>query len=180
MKPRVRKIYRIASIVAFCYAEVLFAASATGTAPISASVLASCSMGTLNNITFANYDVFASAALNASATVQFTCSKGTTFSSVDLIAASGAVGARKMSNGSNTITYELYQPSGDGAGATCPNTATWGTGTPVGAGKGYKPATVASRTTPTTLRACAVIPAQGSDISAGTYTDTVTINVNYN
>src|SRR5207253_3101555 len=135
---------------------------------ISATVLASCSMGTLNNIVFANYDVFGSGALNASATVQFTCSKGTTFSSVDLIAASGAVGARTMSNATNTIAYELYQPSGDGAAATCPNTNTWGAGTPVGSGKGYKPATVASRTAPTTLRACGVIPSQGSDVSAGT------------
>ncbi len=180
MKLSARKASRLVGIAALVSAEAVLAATAVGTAPISATVLASCSMGALGNIVFANYDVFAAAALNASATMQFTCSKGTTFSSVDLIATSGAVGSRVMSNGTNTITYELYQPSGDGAAATCPNTATWGAGTPTGAGKGYKPATVASRTTPTTLRACGVIPSQGSDITAGAYSDTVTINVNYN
>lgn len=85
-----------------------------------------------------------------------------------------------MSYGADTIAYELYQPSADGAGATCPNTAAWGAGTPAGAGKGYKPGTVATRTVPTTLKVCGVIPAQGADIAAGTYADTVTVNVNYN
>lgn len=180
MKLTARNTSRLAGIAVLVSAEAVLAVNAVGTAPISATVLASCSMGALGNIVFANYDVFAVAALNANATMQFTCSKGTTFSSVDLIASSGAVGSRKMSNGANTIAYELYQPSGDGAAATCPNIATWGAGTPTGAGKGYKPATVASRTTPTTLRACARIPSQGSDIPAGAYSDTVTINVNYN
>jgi spore coat protein U-like protein len=154
--------------------------NAAGTFPVSSAVLSSCTMGTLNNVVFPPYSVFGSGALNANATFQFTCTKGTTFTSVDLVAASGAVGARKMSNGASTIGYELYQPSGDGAAATCPNTATWGAGTPVGAGKGYKPVTVASRNIPTTLKVCGVISSQGADIPAGTYIDTVTVNVNYN
>lgn len=156
------------------------AGSASGAFPIAAAVLSSCSMLTLNNLVFPNYSVFGSSALTATATFQFTCTKGTTFSSVDLVAASGAVGARKLSNGTNTIGYELYQPSGDGSSATCPNTSSWGAGTPAGASKGYKPNTVASRTIPMVLRVCGVIPAQGADVTAGTYTDTVTVNVNYN
>src|SRR5438477_11450549 len=103
IKPNARKLSRLAGILAFCHAGALLAASAGGTAPISATVLASCSMGTLNNIVFANYDVFGSGALNASATVQFTCSKGTTFWSLVLIASDGAVGARTMPNGSISI-----------------------------------------------------------------------------
>jgi len=169
-----------ASAAGILVSAAALAGSAPGTFPVSAAVQSSCTMGTINNVVFPAYNVFGAGSLTANATFQFTCTKGTTFTSVDLVAASGAVGARKMSSGASSIGYELYQPSGDGAAASCPNTATWGVGTPTGAGKGYKPNTVASRNVPTTLKVCAVIPSQGADVPAGTYIDTVTINVNYN
>jgi len=174
------ELVSLAGVAAMCAAGAALAGNATGTFPVAAVVQSSCSMGTINNVVFPNYDVFGTVALTTNATFQFTCTKGTTFSSVDLVAASGAVGARKMSQGTNTIAYELYQPSGDGAAATCPNTVTWGAGVPTGAGKGYKPSTIASRTVPMILRVCGKIPAQGADVAAGTYLDTVTVNVNYN
>ena len=173
------KLFLLAGVFSLCEARV-FAASSSGTFPVSAVVLSSCSTLTLNNVVFPNYDVFASGALSTTATFQFFCTKGTTFASVDLVAASGAVGSRKMVSGADSIAYELYQPSGDGASATCPNTAAWGAGVPTGVGKGYKPATVATLTKPNVLKVCAVKAPQGADISAGTYVDSETLNINYN
>jgi len=156
-------------------ATTSLAAPLTGTFNVTATVTDSCNTMTTNDIAFGAYDPFAATTLSASATFQFFCTKGTTFSSVDM---SGTVGSRTMSNGTDTIAYELYQPSGDGSGATCPNTNTWGAGTPVGAGKGYKPATVASKAVATVLRVCGTT-VQGANVSAGSYTSTVTITINY-
>jgi spore coat protein U-like protein len=147
----------------------------TGTFTVQTAVTDACNTLVANTLNFGAYDPFLLTTLSNSATFSFVCTKGTTFSSVDM---SGTVGSRTMSNGTDTIAYELYQPSGDGSAATCPNTATWGAGTPVGTGKGYKPATVASKATPTTLRVCGTTT-QGANVSGGTYTDLVTITINY-
>ncbi len=165
----------VLAAAALCGASPSLAAPLTGTFNVTATVVDACNTMTTNNIAFGTYDPFAATVLSQSATFQFFCTKGTTFSSVDM---SGTVGSRAMTNGTDTIAYELFQPSADGAAATCPNTATWGAGTPVGAGKGYKPATVASKLTATVLRVCATTT-QGANVSAGSYTSTVTITVNY-
>jgi len=163
-------------VAAICAASATLAASPlVGSFNVQTTVVDSCNTLTTNDVVFANYDPFLLTTLSASNTFQFFCTKGTTFSSVDM---SGTVGARTMSNGTDTIAYELYQPSGDGAAATCPNTATWGAGTPVGTGKGYKPAAVASKAVATVLRVCATT-VQGSNVSAGLYTNSVTITINY-
>lgn len=151
------------------------AAPLTGTFQVQAQVTDACNTLTTNNLNFGTYDPFLATVISQSATFQFFCTKGTTFASVDM---SGTVGSRTMSNGTDTIAYELYQPSGDGAAATCPNTTTWGAGTPVGAGKGYKPATVGSKLVATVLKVCGTTT-QGANVSAGNYSDTVTITINY-
>jgi spore coat protein U-like protein len=156
-------------------ASAAVAAPLTGTFQVKTNVVDSCNTLTTNDIDFGVYDPFAVSVLNGSATFQFFCTKGTSFTSVDM---SGVVGARTMSNGTDTIAYELYQPSGDGAAATCPNTTTWGAGTPVGAGKGYKPANAASKVVATVLRVCGTTT-QGANVSAGAYSNTVTITINY-
>jgi spore coat protein U-like protein len=176
MKLNTLKLLAAAGVVTLCATGAAFAASPlVGSFNVQTTVVDSCNTLTTNDVVFANYDPFLLTTLSASNTFQFFCTKGTTFSSVDM---SGTVGARTMSNGTDTIAYELYQPSGDGAAATCPNTATWGAGTPVGAGKGYKPVTVASKAVATVLRVCATT-VQGSNVSAGLYTNSVTITINY-
>ena len=171
------KIAVVAAVAALYAAGPSFAASPlTGTFTVQATVTDACNTLVTNTLNLGAYDPFGAGTLSSSATFSFTCTKGTSFSSVDM---SGTVGSRSMSNGTDTIGYELYQPSGDGSAATCPNTVTWGAGTPVGAGKGYKPANVASKAVPTTLRVCGVSAAQGANVSGGTYTDTVTITINY-
>jgi spore coat protein U-like protein len=175
MKRFAPKLVALAGLATLCFAGASIAAPLTGTFNVTAAVTDSCNTMTTNDIAFGPYDPFAVTVLSQSATFQFFCTKGTTFSSVDM---SGTVGSRTMSNGVDTIAYELYQPSGDGAAATCPNTTTWGAGTPVGAGKGYKPATVASKLVATVLRVCGTTT-QGSNVSAGNYTSAVTITVNY-
>lgn len=178
MKTRNRKSLATAGWVAVVGAAMLLTASAalaaplTGTFQVKTNVVDSCNTLTTNDINFGVYDPFLATTLAQSATFQFFCTKGTTFSSVDM---SGTVGSRKMINGANQIPYELYQPSGDGSAATCPNATTWGAGAPPA---GYKPATVGAKGTPTILRVCGTT-VQGADVPAGNYADTVTITINY-
>jgi spore coat protein U-like protein len=48
----------------------------------------------------------------------------------------------------------------------------------VGAGKGYKPANAASKVVATVLRVCGTT-VQGANVTAGAYSNTVTITINY-
>lgn len=177
MKHPALKIIALAAAAAFCGAASA-ASPLSGTFQVTAQVNDSCNTLTTNNVAFGTYDPFLATVIQVNATFQWFCTKGTTFSSVDLVAASGGVGARTMTNGTSTISYELYQPSAQGAAATCPYTATWGAGTPTGAGKGFAVAASTSKATALVLKVCGQTT-QGSDVTAGAYTDTVTININF-
>jgi spore coat protein U-like protein len=100
------------------------AATATGTFTVTATVLKSCTVGA-TNIAFGNYTP-GGGNLTGNSTVSVKCTKTTPYS-VDLNAgttAGGAYAQRLMTDGVNTLQYNLYmtagfaQVFGDGSGTT--------------------------------------------------------------
>lgn len=144
-------------------APAAFAGSATSTLTVNASVAANC---TIQNATlkFGAYDpVVANAAspLDNSTTITVACTKGF----IPTIGMSGQ-GARSMSDGTDSLTFELYK---DVAGGTL-----WGDGTtgtvftpPSAPGKGGAAYTIFGRIF------------GGQDVGVGAYSGSVTATVNF-
>lgn len=146
--------------------QVANAQTATTTFPVSATVVKSCSVSA-NPLAFGNYDPTAVAALDATTTLSVLCTVGTSFT-VGLSAGVGSgatVTTRQMTNGGNLLSYALYQ--------TAARSTIWGNtpGTDT-------PAPVTAPATATTLTVYGRIP-QSQNVTAGAYTDTITVSVNY-
>lgn len=145
------------------------AGSASGSLQVTATVLSACAV-TGATLPFGNLDpVTTSGAVNASATLSVHCTNTTAYA-VALDAGLNAGGAanfsaRRLSNGSSTLDYQLYRDAarsivwGDGSAATS---------TVQGTGNGSAQ----------TLTVYGRIPALGS-AAPGAYTDTVTIVVTF-
>ena len=140
-----------------------FAATATSSLTISASVLSACTvLGSA--IAFGNYS---SAAVNQTGGITVLCTYGTTYNvGLDAGAGTGATtSVRKMTgSGGGTLNYALYRDTG--------RTQNWGstigTDTMTGTGTGLTQ----------TLTVYGQIPASQTPL-AGTYTDTVTVTLTY-
>ena len=138
----------------------------TGTAPftVNASVAANC-LVSVQNINFGTQGVL-SANTDASGSVTATCTPGTTYTiSLNGGTTNAAPTARKMTKGSETVTYGLYkdinrsQPWGD---VNTPGSTVAGTGTGTA-----QLLTVYGRVPPQTTP------------SPGTYVDTVVVTLTY-
>ncbi|MGZ9719422.1 Csu type fimbrial protein [Rhizobium miluonense] len=137
-----------------------------GTAPfsVSASVAANC-LVSIQNVNFGTQGVLHTN-VDATGSVTATCTQGTTYTiSLNGGNASAAPTARKMSKGTETVTYGLYkdsnrsQPWGD---ANTPGSTVAGTGTGTA-----QLLTVYGRVPPQTTP------------SPGSYTDTVVVTLTY-
>lgn len=122
---------------------------------------------------FGSYNIFSVASLAASTTVSITCDYflgGGTITASLSTGASGSYTNRTMSNGTDTLDYNLYadaahtQVFGDGTGGTDTYQATLQ--------GGFFGAVQSSFTV------YGLIPAQ-QNISPGNYTDTVVLSLNY-
>lgn len=142
------------------------AATATDTMTVSATVQSACVVSA-NPLAFGNYNPTSGSNTDATTTLSVTCTSGTSYT-VGLSAGTGngaTVSARKMTGGGNTLNYALYQDSA--------RSTNWGntpgTDTPASATAGASAATltVYGRIT------------GGQNVPAGTYTDSVTVTVNY-
>jgi spore coat protein U-like protein len=145
------------------------AATVTTTFGVTATVLKTCSVAA-NPLGFGNYTP-GSGALAANTTVNVKCTKGTTFT-VALnggTTTGGTISQRLMSNGTDTLQYNLYTTAafatlfGDGTtGNTMP-----GTGTGVA--------------TAVALTVFGSLPdnATNQNVSTGAYSDTVNVTVTY-
>jgi spore coat protein U-like protein len=142
------------------------AATTTTTFPVTATVLKACVVSA-NPLPFGNYDPTATTPVDATTTLSVLCTVGTSFTvGLNAGTASGAtVTTRRMTNGANTLGYALYQEAA--------RTNNWGntpgTDTPL--------ATTAP-ILPTTLTVYGRLPAS-QNVPAGSYTDTITVTVNY-
>jgi spore coat protein U-like protein len=148
-----------------------FAATATNTLSVTASVDASCSVGAAT-LAFGAYAPTADTALTGSASIPVTCTEGTAFQlgldtglyTAD--ATSGTTRAMKGSSGAYYLSYELYQDTSD--------TTIWGD-TPT-----TEPMSVNGTGSAVDLTVYGRIPAgQTTALPDNLYSDTVTATVTY-
>ncbi|MBG7618868.1 spore coat U domain-containing protein [Herbaspirillum sp. AP02] len=153
----------VAAVVLASSAPASFAATASGTLTISASVVAACTV-VGSAIAFGAYT---QSVVNQSGTITVLCTNGTAYN-VGLDAGTGTgstVGNRKMSAaGGGTLNYALYRD----AARTSNWGSTIGTDTATGTGSGLTQ----------TLTVYGQIAAAQTPL-AGAYSDTVTVTLTY-
>lgn len=155
------------AVAAFA-ATPVYAAEATSSLDVSATVTSNCNVST-TAVAFGNVNVISASNVDATGGVSVTCTSGTAWAaSADAGAGTGAsLATRKMANGANLLNYVLYTDSartsvwGDGVGGT--------TSTFSGTGSGSAQAsTIYAR-----------VPSGQTSLPAGSYADTVTVTVAY-
>ncbi len=152
------------------------AANATANLAVQAQVNANCTIST-SMVDFGSYDPVvanAAAAKTGSGAVTVACTKGSA-PTIGLGLGSNASGStRRMTNGTDMLSYELYLPPNVTPGTACGALTTiWGTSganlfTPT------SPASTAGRT----YNVCGSI-AGGQNVGVGTYNDIVVATVNF-
>jgi spore coat protein U-like protein len=139
------------------------AATVSTTMTVTATVVASCSVngGTLG---FGSYDPLSASPTDGSLQISVACTKGVT-AQIGLSTGSNAsAGVRRMSNGADFLTYELYKDAN--------HTTVWGnTGTDRLA---YTSTTNVAQSFTVEGRV-----SSGQNVPAGAFNDTVTITVTF-
>jgi len=150
-----------------------FGATATANVAVSATVINNCTI-TTTPVAFGNYDPLSASADNASGTVVITCTKGAA-TTVTLANGNNFNVTRRMTDGTNFMNYELYQPPSTVPAAACSYAAPvrWGTaGVQI-----FTPGAAPSKAG-RTYNVCGQIPA-GQDLAAATFNDSVVATVNF-
>jgi len=178
-----------AALALFNVGQSAFAAgSTTNTLNVTAAVTNNCLVTTAPTDFNGAYDPVSA---NASAGVDVTFTKSVVFkctksaSGVTVGITNGAdyglgpIGAssRAMKNGSNYLSFELYQPGAIGVGG-CATPAGQAFGTTVGGLFGVAGTNFTTGATAVTVEICGIIP-KGQDAAAASYTEAVVVNVNY-
>jgi spore coat protein U-like protein len=144
---------------------------ATKTLTVTANIANRCAIQANATLAFGTYDPTSGTNLDASQAITFKCTKGSIFD----IGLGGTVGSRTITNGTDTLAYELYSNAG--------RTTAWGntqdtntvdaddaadtTGNGIGSGSTAQSKTVYGRI------------AAGQDKESGSYTGSVTITIYY-
>ena len=127
---------------------------------------AHCTIST-TSVSFGSYDVFASTPTDTTGTVSFTCTGNADVTITLTKGGSSTFNPRALSGGTDSLNYNLYKDAarttiwGDGTGSTSTYTQV---GVPNNAAQNL---TIYGR-----------IPA-AQDVRAGTYTDSVTVNIDF-
>ncbi|HET7784842.1 MAG TPA: spore coat U domain-containing protein [Myxococcales bacterium] len=158
-----------------------FAGSASAPAfQAKAHIDPNCTISVAGDLDFGAYDPLqanATAAKTGSTSLTLTCTRGSG-STINLSSSTnfgtGLAGKRAMTNGTSSLSYDLFWP--DAVGASAAATATpWGDGTTSGNGLVVAAApSIAART----VMVFGSIPA-GQDASTGVYSDSVVATVNF-
>jgi spore coat protein U-like protein len=146
------------------------ALTATTTFPVTATVLATCSVAA-PALAFGNYTPGGGAVAGTTA-IAVKCTNGTTFA----VALSGGLGAgtitqRLMTNGASTLQYNLY--------TNTTHTTLWGDG--VTGGSVTQPGTGTGLATAVNYTVYGSLPDSAANQASapGAYTDTITVTVTY-
>ena len=171
MKTRILSLVAAAAALLFTAQSAFAAGSSSTTFNVKSSVSANCTV-TATDLDFGAYDPVVAnktTPLDVSTTVRVLCTKGSTGVTVGLnLGTHAAAGNRFMSNGTDSLQYELYSDSAGGTiwGNSGAGLVAWPVFGPIGAGTGT-PHTVFGR-----------VPA-GQDVSVGSYSDLITATVNF-
>ncbi|BBB14875.1 spore coat protein U [Candidatus Rickettsiella viridis] len=149
--------------------QLTWAATATGTLPVSATVIAACLVGTVTPVAFGNYDPTSTTDnIAGQGVIPVTCTNGTSYT-IGLNAGTftgATVTTRRMTGTSAAgLAYGLFQNTG--------RTTNWGNtpGTDT-------PAAVVATGTSQSVNVYGKITALQA-VAAGSYSDSVTITVNF-
>jgi spore coat protein U domain-containing protein, fimbrial subunit CupE1/2/3/6 len=173
--------YQIALATAFALAATGAFAGVDNSKSIavSAAVTNNCVVSAGATLDFGSYDpISANATSGKPGTGNFSviCTKGATGVLVGLgLGTHANVAQRRLSNGTDTLDYNLFQPTG-AAFDTCPGTTAWDDT----ASKLSLPPTFfdTGSTAPKIVAVCGTIP-PAQNVSAGSYSDTVVIDVTF-
>jgi len=148
-------------------------ATATSNVAVTATVINNCTI-TTTPVAFGNYDPLSASPNNNSGTVVVACTKNAT-TTVTLGNGNNFNVTRRMTDGTNFMTYELYQPPTTVPGAACSYAAPvrWGTAGAQIFTPGAAPSKAAR-----TYNVCGQITA-GQDLGAATFSDSVVATVNF-
>ncbi|NTV94801.1 MAG: spore coat protein U domain-containing protein [Thiobacillus sp.] len=152
-----------------CGANLALAGTATGNLSVSATVSNTCTVGT-SSIDFGAYNPISGSAHSGTGSVKVTCTTGTSYS-IELgtgTYSGSCSGNRCMKDaGTDYLPYELYQDSG--------HSTVWG-GTAYSAGSAKSSQTgTGSEQTHSLYGGIAA----GQNVPKGSYSDTVTVTVNF-
>ena len=120
------------------------------------------------SVNFGNYNVFDGTAVDSTGTITYTCNSHSTNITISLSrGASSSYNQRIMLKGAESLTYNLFTDAA--------KTSVWGDGT---SGTSVYSRTNPPNNTNVNLTVYGQIP-PGQDVSAGTFSDTVSATINF-
>ena len=158
---RVSSVF-IASLIS---SSSIFAATETSTFNVTTTVSNACQNLSADNISFGTYDPLSGTDSTSTGNISVQCTKDATYSIALSTGASASYTNRTMSNGTDTINYNLYTDSG--------HATVWGDGT---SSTSTVSGTATGGTDTSTVYAKATA---GQTVGAGSYSDTITVTVTY-
>ena len=161
--------------------EIVLAATASTSVPVSANVTQNCAISTSAALAFTTYDpvgVNATVPLNATGQISVTCSKGAVGLTIGMDNGAHVAASQRQMIGvtaTNLLQYNLFQPPSNAPGTACtfPGTTAW-----TASGAGLLTLTSAPTKVARLYNVCGTIPA-GQDVAADTYSDTVGATINF-
>ena len=126
----------------------------------------SCTVST-TSMAFGSYNVFSTAPIDSTASLVIRCDGGVKTMSISISRGSAATFARQMLKGAEALLYNLYRDAA--------RTLIWGDGS---SGTQTDIESSIPKNTDIPLTVYGRISA-GQDVSAGSYTDSVTVTINY-